>query len=84
VASRGSGHSTLRVLLYLDLSYRQYRREGRIRATMMTVMALLLGLVPMMVGAETGADTMKRLAAPMIGGIVTTYVLALLIYPVVL
>jgi Cu(I)/Ag(I) efflux system membrane protein CusA/SilA len=55
----------------------------RIRPTTMTVMALLLGLLPNVIGSETGADTMKRLAAPMVGGIVTTYILALLIYPVV-
>jgi Cu(I)/Ag(I) efflux system membrane protein CusA/SilA len=49
----------------------------------MTVMAALFGLVPIMIGAETGADTMKRLAAPMIGGLITSFIMDLLIYPVI-
>ena len=49
----------------------------------MTVMAALFGLVPIMFGAATGGDTMRRLAAPMIGGLVTTYVMTLLVYPVI-
>lgn len=56
---------------------------NRIRPVTMTVMAALLGLVPIMVGAETGADTMKRMAAPMIGGLISTYVMTLLVYPVI-
>ena len=55
----------------------------RIRPKTMTVMAALFGLVPMMIGSETGADTMKRLAAPMIGGLVTSFIMELLIYPVI-
>ncbi len=54
----------------------------RIRPETMTIMALFLGLMPMMIGAETGADTMKRLAAPMIGGLVTSFAMELLVYPV--
>jgi Cu(I)/Ag(I) efflux system membrane protein CusA/SilA len=89
------------ILLYLDLAYRQWQREGRlngphdlewaihsgavkrVRPTTMTVMAAMFGLVPIMLGTETGADTMKRMAAPMIGGLITTFVLSLLIYPVI-
>jgi len=55
----------------------------RIRPKTMTVMAALFGLVPMMIGSATGADTMKRLAAPMIGGLVTSFIMELLIYPVI-
>ncbi|MCC7204414.1 MAG: efflux RND transporter permease subunit, partial [Phycisphaeraceae bacterium] len=55
----------------------------RIRPKMMTVMAILLGLLPIMWGHGAGADTMKRIAAPMIGGVITSFVLELLIYPVV-
>ena len=54
----------------------------RIRPETMTIMALFLGLMPMMIGGETGADTMKRLAAPMIGGLVTSFAMELLVYPV--
>jgi len=55
----------------------------RIRPKMMTVMALLMGLLPIMWSHGTGADVMKRIAAPMIGGIVTSFLLELLIYPVI-
>jgi Cu(I)/Ag(I) efflux system membrane protein CusA/SilA len=55
----------------------------RIRPKMMTVMAAMFGLVPIMIGSETGSDTMKRLAAPMIGGLVTSFLMELLIYPVI-
>lgn len=55
----------------------------RIRPETMTILALLLGLMPMMIGAETGAGTMKRLAAPMIGGVLTSFAMELLVYPVV-
>jgi Cu(I)/Ag(I) efflux system membrane protein CusA/SilA len=55
----------------------------RIRPKMMTVMAILLGLLPIMWSHGTGSDVMKRIAAPMVGGVVTSFVLELLIYPVV-
>ena len=50
---------------------------------MMTVMAILMGLLPIMWSHGTGAHVMKRIAAPMIGGIVTSFLLELLIYPVI-
>jgi Cu(I)/Ag(I) efflux system membrane protein CusA/SilA len=55
----------------------------RIRPKMMTVMAILLGLLPIMWSHGTGSDVMKRIAAPMVGGVVTSFVLELLIYPVI-
>jgi Cu(I)/Ag(I) efflux system membrane protein CusA/SilA len=55
----------------------------RIRPKMMTVMAILLGLLPIMWSAGAGADVMKRIAAPMVGGVITSFALELLIYPVV-
>jgi Cu(I)/Ag(I) efflux system membrane protein CusA/SilA len=55
----------------------------RIRPKMMTVMAILLGLLPIMWSHGTGADVMKRIAAPMVGGVITSFVLELLIYPVI-
>jgi Cu(I)/Ag(I) efflux system membrane protein CusA/SilA len=54
----------------------------RIRPKMMTVCALLLGLTPILWSIGAGSDVMKRIAAPMIGGLVTSFVLELLIYPV--
>jgi Cu(I)/Ag(I) efflux system membrane protein CusA/SilA len=55
----------------------------RIRPKMMTVMAILMGLLPIMWSQGAGADVMKRIAAPMVGGVVTSFILELLIYPVI-
>jgi Cu(I)/Ag(I) efflux system membrane protein CusA/SilA len=55
----------------------------RVRPKMMTVAALFLGLVPIMWSTGAGADVMKRIAAPMIGGLFTSFLLELLIYPVI-
>jgi Cu(I)/Ag(I) efflux system membrane protein CusA/SilA len=58
---------------------------GRVRPKIMTVSAILFGLLPIMWSPtmQAGADVMKRIAAPMIGGIVTSGILELLIYPVI-
>ena len=53
----------------------------RIRPKMMTVMAMFMGLIPIMWSMGTGADMMKRIAAPMIGGVFTSFILELLVYP---
>ena len=57
----------------------------RIRPQVMTVCAILFGLVPIMwsPATESGADVMKRIAAPMIGGAITTGIIGLLLYPVI-
>ena len=57
----------------------------RIRPKIMTVCAILFGLLPIMWSPTTqaGADVMKRIAAPMIGGIITSAVLELLLYPAI-
>ena len=57
----------------------------RIRPKIMTVCAILFGLLPIMwsPATEAGADVMKRIATPMIGGIVTSAVMELLLYPVI-
>jgi Cu(I)/Ag(I) efflux system membrane protein CusA/SilA len=55
----------------------------RIRPKFMTVSCMFLGLVPIMWSTGTGADVMKRIAAPMIGGIFTSFLLELVVYPVV-
>jgi len=55
----------------------------RIRPKFMTVATMFLGLVPIMWSAGSGADTMKRIAAPMIGGIFTSFLLELVVYPAV-
>lgn len=53
----------------------------RIRPKMMTVMAMFMGLIPIMWSMGTGADVMKRIAAPMIGGIFSSFIMELLVYP---
>jgi Cu(I)/Ag(I) efflux system membrane protein CusA/SilA len=55
----------------------------RIRPKFMTVATMFMGLVPIMWSTGTGADVMKRIAAPMIGGIFTSFVLELIVYPAV-
>ncbi len=55
----------------------------RVRPKMMTVMSTILGLLPLMWSSGTGADMMKRVAAPMVGGLVTSTILTLIIIPVI-
>ncbi|MBI4653956.1 MAG: efflux RND transporter permease subunit [Nitrospirae bacterium] len=89
------------MLLYLDLAYERWKKEGRmrdrsdlkdaimhgavkrIRPKIMTVSIILAGLMPIMFSHGTGADVMKRIAAPMVGGVVTSAILELLIYPAI-
>lgn len=49
----------------------------------LTVFAAMLGLLPIMWSVGTGADLMKRIAAPMVGGLVTSFVMELLVYPAI-
>jgi len=55
----------------------------RVRPKLMTVMAAFMGLLPIMWSIGTGADMMKRIAAPMVGGLFTSFILELLVYPAV-
>jgi len=55
----------------------------RIRPKFMTVAVMFLGLLPIMWSTGTGADVMKRIAAPMIGGIFTSFILELVVYPAI-
>ncbi len=89
------------MLLFLDLSYNDAVRKGkmnsyedlreaiihgavkRVRPKAMTVMAAMMGLLPIMWSMGTGADMMKRIAAPMIAGLVTSFIMELLVYPVI-
>jgi copper/silver efflux system protein len=89
------------MLLYLDLAYEQWKKEGRmntiedlkdsimhgavkrVRPKLMTVGVILAGLIPIMFSNGAGADVMKRIAAPMIGGVITSEILELTIYPAI-
>jgi Cu(I)/Ag(I) efflux system membrane protein CusA/SilA len=55
----------------------------RVRPKIMTVATTLIGLLPVMIGTETGAEVMKRIAAPMVGGLISSAILTLIIIPAV-
>ncbi len=55
----------------------------RVRPKMMTVTAAMMGLMPIMWSMGTGADVMKRVAAPMVGGLATSFLMELLVYPAI-
>ncbi|MBW1791142.1 MAG: efflux RND transporter permease subunit, partial [Deltaproteobacteria bacterium] len=89
------------MLLYLDLAYKGWADQGRmknkgdlvqaihfgavkrIRPKIMTISVIIAGLLPIMWSHGAGADVMKRIAAPMVGGVVTSGVMELLVYPVI-
>jgi len=55
----------------------------RIRPKVMTASVIIAGLIPIMWSSGTGSDVMKRIAAPMVGGVVTSVIMELLVYPVI-
>ncbi|MBI5443193.1 MAG: efflux RND transporter permease subunit, partial [Deltaproteobacteria bacterium] len=55
----------------------------RARPKMMTVAAAFMGLLPIMWSTSAGSDVMKRIAAPMIGGLITSFIMELLVYPAI-
>jgi Cu(I)/Ag(I) efflux system membrane protein CusA/SilA len=55
----------------------------RLRPKFMTFATMILGLVPLLWSTGTGAEIMKRIAAPMVGGICTSFILELLVYPAI-
>jgi Cu(I)/Ag(I) efflux system membrane protein CusA/SilA len=61
-------------------------REGaglRVRPIMMTVVSTIAGLLPIMWGSGTGSETMRRIAAPMVGGLVSATILTLIVIPAI-
>jgi Cu(I)/Ag(I) efflux system membrane protein CusA/SilA len=60
-----------------------YGAAKRLRPKFMTFATTCIGLLPVMWSIGTGSDVMKRIAAPMVGGIFTSFILELLVYPVV-
>jgi Cu(I)/Ag(I) efflux system membrane protein CusA/SilA len=55
----------------------------RVRPKFMTVATMFMGLIPIMWATGAGADVMRRIAAPMIGGIFTSFILELVVYPAI-
>jgi copper/silver efflux system protein len=89
------------MLLYLNLSYQQWRQEGRlksltdleeavlhgavkrVRPKLMTISVILAELIPILWSHGAGADLMKRIAAPMVGGVITSMLIELMVYPAI-
>jgi Cu(I)/Ag(I) efflux system membrane protein CusA/SilA len=61
----------------------EYGAVERVRPKMMTVMAIMAGLVPILWSSGAGADVMKRIAAPMVGGMITSTLLTLIVIPAI-
>jgi Cu(I)/Ag(I) efflux system membrane protein CusA/SilA len=55
----------------------------RVRPKMMTVVAIMAGLLPIMWGGGTGSEVMRRIAAPMVGGMISSTVLTLIVIPAI-
>jgi Cu(I)/Ag(I) efflux system membrane protein CusA/SilA len=55
----------------------------RVRPIIMTVAAIIVGLLPIMLGSGTGSEVMRRIAAPMVGGMVSATFLTLIVIPAV-
>lgn len=55
----------------------------RVRPKLMTVFTTIIGLLPVMFGTETGAEVMKRIATPMVGGLVSSTILTLVVIPAI-
>ena len=67
-----------------DLRQAIYRGTAlRIRPIMMTVLSIVIGLLPILWGSGTGSEVMQRIAAPMVGGMISTTVLSLLVLPTI-
>ncbi|HJU03820.1 MAG TPA: efflux RND transporter permease subunit, partial [Nitrospiraceae bacterium] len=89
------------MLLYLELAYNRWRKEGRLRSLgdlrdaiyhgavkrvrpkAMTAAVIIAGLLPIMWSHGAGADVMKRIATPMIGGVITSLLMELLLFPAI-
>jgi copper/silver efflux system protein len=85
------------MLFYLDLAYKAkpvrsdhelqeaivHGAVKRVRPKLMTVACAFFGLVPILWSTGAGADVMKRIAAPMIGGLFTSFLMELLVYPAI-
>jgi Cu(I)/Ag(I) efflux system membrane protein CusA/SilA len=55
----------------------------RVRPKMMTVMAIMAGLLPILLGTGTGSEVMRRIAMPLVGGMITSTLLTLIVIPAI-
>jgi Cu(I)/Ag(I) efflux system membrane protein CusA/SilA len=73
-----------RMVTYADLAEAvDHGAVQRIRPKMMTVVTTFIALLPLLWATGTGADVMRRIAAPMVGGVVTSFLGELLVYPAI-
>jgi len=77
--TQGGRHPTLAELVGAI----EHGAVNRVRPKLMTVLAIMLGLVPALWSHGAGASVMKRIAAPMVGGMVTSTILTLIVIPVI-
>ncbi len=83
-ATSGAGSGGQRGLTVEQLKMAIIRGAGlRIRPVMMTAAAVIVGLLPILLGTGTGSEVMSRIAAPMVGGMVSAVLLTLLVLPAV-
>jgi Cu(I)/Ag(I) efflux system membrane protein CusA/SilA len=89
------------MLLYLDIAFELWKKNGRmvnlgdltqaihygavkrIRPKVMTICVIIAGLLPIMWSHGAGADVMKRIAAPMVGGVITSGLMELMVFPII-
>ncbi len=87
------------MLVFLHMTYRDHKEDQatpfdlksavmdgallRLRPIMMTVITVIAGLIPIMYGTGTGSEVMQRIAAPMVGGMVTATILTLIVIPAI-
>lgn len=87
------------MLVFLHMTYRDHKEDQstsfdlksavmdgallRLRPIMMTVITVIVGLIPIMYGTGTGSEVMQRIAAPMVGGMVTATILTLIVIPAI-
>jgi Cu(I)/Ag(I) efflux system membrane protein CusA/SilA len=73
-----------RMATYADLAFAvDHGAVKRIRPKMMTIMAILLSLAPILWSTGTGSDVMRRIAAPMVGGVFTSFLGELVVFPAI-
>lgn len=97
IALAGLGIETAIVMMiYLDMRIQRYHREGRVglenaildgaadrlRPKLMTVLTVILGLIPIFLNDGTGSEVMRRIALPMVGGMMSTVIVTLFLVPV--
>ncbi|MBU1447053.1 MAG: efflux RND transporter permease subunit [Gammaproteobacteria bacterium] len=75
-----TGHSLTALDLHAAI---MHGAVDRVRPKMMTVVAIMAGLLPILWSSGTGSEVMRRIAAPMVGGMVSSAVLTLLVIPVI-